>query len=193
MIKTNTDKIFANSLILKIFAILFIYLLSGSITAQKNVDEYVYKRALIYKIAFNFIKWPPNSKVQNKSLPFVISIIGEDPFEGKLKELELNKSLKINDKPIIVRNIHSLNEIDGSDLLFISSSEKYDVSKIIQYTHGKPILTFGDTKGYAEKGVMIVLFKRAEYIRFLINKKEADACNIYIGSQLLGRAEKIIK
>ncbi len=192
MIKTIIDKKFTNSLLLKTLAI-FIYLQSGSLTAQKNVDEYVYKRALIYKIALNFIKWPPHSKVHNKKLPFVISIIGEDPFEGKLKELEHNKSLKINDKHIMVRNIHSIQEIEGSDILFISSSEKYDVSKIIQYTRGKPILTFGDTKGFAEKGVMILLFKRGEYIRFIINKKEADTSGIYIGTQLLGRAEKVIR
>ncbi|MCF6241074.1 MAG: YfiR family protein [Bacteroidales bacterium] len=193
MIKTIIDKKLTNSLLLKTFAILFICLHSLNLIAQKNVDEYVYKRALIYKIALNFIKWPSHSKVHNKNLPFVISIIGEDPFEGKLKELEHNKSLKINDKQIIVRNIHSIQEIEGSDILFISSSEKYDVSKIIQYTHGKPILTFGDTKGFAEKGVMILLFKRGEYIRFLINKKEADASGIYIGTQLLGRAEKVIR
>jgi hypothetical protein len=193
MINTIIDKKSINSLLLKTFAIIFICLQSGSLIAQKNVDEYVYKRALIYKIALNFIKWPAHSKVHDKNVPFVISVIGEDPFKGKLKELEINKSLKINDKHIVVRNINSINEIEGSDILFISSSEKYDISRIIHYTHGKPILTFGDTKGYAEKGVMILLFKRGEYIRFLVNKKEADACGIYIGTQLLGRAEKVIR
>ena len=163
------------------------------ISAQDNVEEYIFKRAFIYKVSVRFIEWPNGSNATNKNTPFIIAIIGEDPFEGKLNELENNKNLKINEKPIKVKNIHTFKEIETCDLLFISSSEKYDISKIIKETHGKPILTIGDTKGYAEKGVMIQMFIRGAYVRFNINKKEADACGIKISSYLLGKAEKVIK
>lgn len=128
--------------------------------------------------------------VQN---PIVISIIGDNPFKGKLKNLAANQSHKIKNKRVIVKNIQSINEINGSDILFISSSERYDISKIIKYTHNKAILTIGDTKGYMEKGVMIGLIRCGENIKFYINKKEADQCGFYISSQLLGNAIKVIK
>jgi len=193
MEKIFIDKKLIHSILFWISAIVFTHLQTFNVAAQGNVDEYVYKRVFIYKIAYRFIEWPKNSKVQNPNLPFVISVIGDNPFEGKLKELEKNPKLKINGKRIEVRNIHSIEEIEGSDILFISSSEKYDVSKIIKYTHKKPILTIGETKGYLEKGVMIFFYIKGDHIRFSINKKEADACGIYISSQLLGPAEKVIR
>ena len=176
-----------------ISAVVIFHLQTYCVVAQKNIDEYVYKRVFIYKVAFRFIDWPENSKVHNPNVPFVISVIGDDPFHGKLKELERNSRLKINNKRIVVRNIRTIEEINGSDILFISSSERYDLSKILKYTHGKPILTIGETKGYLEKGVMIFMYVKDQYIAYSINKKEADASGIYINSQLLGRAEKVIR
>ena len=62
--------------------------------------------------------------------PVVISIIGENPFKGQLKKLaESNR--KIKKKQVTVRYIQNPEEIAGSDILFISSSERYDISKIL--------------------------------------------------------------
>ncbi len=174
-----------------IVVFLFLFLSCDRIKAQGSVNEYDVKKTLIFKIT-GLIEWSENSKVNTSKKPIVISIIGEDPFKGKLHNLA-NSNKKIKNKPIIVRNIHSVDEIKGSDILFVSSSERYDLLKILKYTHKKAILTIGDTKGFMEKGVMIGLILRGERIWFYINKKEADECGFYINSQLLGNAVKVIK
>jgi len=170
---------------------LFLLSSNSNLLSQSNIDEYDVKKIMIFKIT-NFIEWPENSNIKNSQDPVIISIIGDNPFKGKLKKLA-SKQHKIKNKRVIVKNIQSIEEINGSDILFVSSSERYDISKIIKYTHNKAILTIGDTKGYTEKGVMIGLIKRGENIKFYINKKEADQCGFYISSQLLGNAIKVIK
>jgi len=170
---------------------LFLLSSNSNLLSQSNIDEYDVKKIMIFKIT-SFIKWPENSNIKNSQDPVIISIIGDNPFKGKLKKLA-SKQHKIKNKRVIVKNIQSIEEINGSDILFISSSERYDISKIIKYTNNKAILTIGDAKGYTEKGVMIGLIKRGENIKFYINKKEADQCGFYISSQLLGNAIKVIK
>jgi len=173
--------------------IILVFLLSSNynLQAQGNVEEYDVKKIMIFKIT-SFIDWPKNSNISNSHNPVIISVIGENPFNGKLKKLAA-QNYKIKNKQVIIKYIQSIDEINDCDILFISLSERYDVSKILKYTHKKPILTIGDTKGYMEKGVMIGLIRRGENIKFYINKKEADQCGFYINSQLLGNAVKVIK
>ncbi|MEN8121550.1 MAG: YfiR family protein [Bacteroidota bacterium] len=174
--------------------IVWLFLLTttnSNLIAQSNIEEYDVKKIMIFKIT-SFIEWPENSNIKNSQNPVIISIIGDNPFKGKLKKLATDQH-KIKNKRVIVRNIQSIDEINGSNILFISSSERYDISTILKYTHNKAILTIGDAKGYTEKGVMIGLIQRGENIKFYINKKEADQCGFYISSQLLGNAIKVIK
>lgn len=171
---------------------IFLLILASSFSSIKaqNIEEYTLKKVLIFKIT-TLVDWPKNSKVNTSSTPVIISIIGENPFNGQLKKIAKSRR-KIKNKQVSVRHIQSPKEIEGSDILFISSSERYDISKILKYTQNKPILTIGDTKGYVEKGVMIEFTLQAYKIGFKINKKQADKSNIYINSVLLGNALKVI-
>ena len=175
-----------------LIVIVFSFSVYSKLQAQNNANEYDVKKTLIFKMT-NFVEWPKDSKVNKSSENIIISIIGKNPFNGKLNNMANNNKFKIKNKLITVRNISSIDQIEGSDILFISSSERYDISKIIKYTNKKAILTIGDTKGFMEKGVMIGLILRGGHIWFSINKKEADNCGFYISSQLLGNAVKVIK
>jgi hypothetical protein len=172
--------------------VLFLLLsLFSSIKAQ-NIEEYALKEVMIFKIT-TLIEWPEDSKVCSANEPVVISIIGENPFKGQLKKLADSDYRKIKKKQAIVRYIQNPEEIADSDILFISSSERYDISKILKYIQNKPILTIGDTKGYVEKGVMIEFALYSGKMRIKINKKQADKSKIYINSQLLGNAFKVVR
>lgn len=181
-----TQKVITNTVI-----VLFVFLFVFSSAKAQNIEEYALKKVLIFKIT-TLVEWPKDSKVYNPKTPIVIAIIGENPFDGQLKSLAESKR-KIKNKPVIVKHIHSAEEIEDSDILFISSSERYDISKIIKHIQNKPILTIGDTKGYVEKGVMIEFTLRQDKMKFKINKKQADKSKIYINSTLLANALKVIK
>ena len=159
---------------------------------SQGVDEYELKAVYILNFSL-FTEWPSTSTINIEDKPFVITIYGKNPFEKKIEYLVKVKRKKLKNRIIIIKYANNLNQILNSDIIFISSSEKYNVSKIINYVRGKPILTIGDTKGYLNKGVMINMYISNSKLKFDINLKEVKKSDIYISSKLLVNANKIIK
>ena len=159
---------------------------------SQQVDEYTIKSVFILKIPV-YIEWPENSNYQTNQNDFVIGIIGEDPFKGKLMALIKKENLKIKNKNIQVRPISIYSEIAGIDLLFIANSEKYNIVKILNEVKNKPILTMSDTKSFSDKGIMINMFIDSGSLAFDVNLKESNFSKIYISSKLLVNAKNVIK
>jgi hypothetical protein len=155
----------------------------------QQVSEYEAKSAFMLKIT-PFIEWPENSLKQNSN--FTICILGEDPIESILSNKIKTSEYKIKNKTVIVKRISNAKEAIGSQILFISSTERYDLSKIIKTIKSYPILTIGDTEGYTERGIMINMYIEGS-IKFNVNKLSAEESGIYISSKLLAHAENVIK
>ena len=158
----------------------------------QTAREYVLKSAFILRVA-NFVDWPENSKVNDKTKEFVIGIYGDNPFGGNLERVIEAKKIRIKGKRIKVKTLKQLEEIKTADILFISSSEKYNLSKVLKQAGKYPILTIGDTKSYAERGVMINTYLLDGYLEFDINFAVYKKTSFYISSKLLSEATKIIK
>ncbi len=121
--------------------------------------EYLLKSVFLEKIT-RFTDWPENSEWSDISKPFVISIIGKNPFNGILKHM--SQSRKIKNRKVEIRYISSTKEISPSHILFISASKKDQMPAILLALRNKPILTVSEVKGFAEKG---------GHINFYITKK----------------------
>lgn len=174
-----------------LFTLIFILILLNIAFAhehQKETSEYIAKAAFLERFT-RFTEWPPQSQMNDTSKPFVISVIGEDPFGSILRDICAEQ--KIKHKSIEVRNIDEIEEINGTNLLFISSSEKDRIEKIIDYTKEKPILTVGDTEGFGEKGVHISFYLEGNNLRFTINQTAVKNSGLSI-SYLLLEVAKII-
>jgi hypothetical protein len=172
----------------QISGIIFFLLILNNINGQQ-ISEYEAKSAFLLKIT-NFIDWPESV---NKQMPdFTILVLGEDPIEKILTSKLKGPEIKIKNKKVIIRRILSIQEINNCQILFISSSEKYELNKILKAVKKLPILTIGDTDGFAERGVMINMFVE-ESLNFKANKKIADESGIYISSKLLVHAKKVIQ
>jgi hypothetical protein len=68
----------------------------------------------------------------NQSQNFTICIIGNDPIEKVLSSKIKNAGLKIKGKNVVLKKINTAKEAEGSHIIFIPSSEKYDLNKIIK-------------------------------------------------------------
>ena len=137
-----------------------------------------------------FIDWPKETTFDDTSKSFILSVIGKNPFEKNL-EYAYN-TRKIKNKPVEIRYIKGLEEINGSHILFISGSEKKLLPEIISHIKNIPILTIGDTRGFAEKGVMLNFYIVDKKIRFEINHLAVKKSSLSMSSLLLEHA-KIIK
>lgn len=159
-----------------------------SFNGYSQAHEYDVKAALLEKFAL-FVEWPDKSGMDDKSKPFIISVIGDNPFGSLLESTYKNR--KIKGKNVKINYIEEIHEIDGTDILFISASEKTEILNIISYTNDKPILTIGDTKDYYDKGVILNLFKRKNKINFILNKEAAKNSKLYISYLLTNLSEVI--
>ncbi|MEA2105438.1 MAG: YfiR family protein [Bacteroidota bacterium] len=146
---------------------LIIFLSLLSIQGFSQASIYVLKAVYLEKFS-RFITWPKESLTDNPDEPFIIAVLGETPLTENLNQIYAMQEIK--NKRVIIKNIHNFNEIQGSHILFIAESEKKSIDQIIAITKQQPILTIGETKGFAEKGVLINFFEKDNKLRFEINE-----------------------
>ncbi len=116
----------------------------------------------------SFIDWPFETEIDDTSKVFILTVIGENPFGELLDKIYIEK--KIRGKKVEIRYISSIDEIKDCHILFISENEEKKLSKIISVTKDKPILTVSETKGFAERGVLINFYLSKSKIGFEVNQ-----------------------
>ncbi|HEV8660128.1 MAG TPA: YfiR family protein [Thermoanaerobaculia bacterium] len=168
-------------------------LAAGLCAAQALGDakppEYQVKAAFIYKFA-TYIRWPPRTGAEARS-PFVIGIIGRDPFGPALDAVVRGQT--VQGRPIVVRKLRGLEQAVRCDVLFVSSSERGNLRQIFEALRGSPVLTVGDMDQFAELGGMINLVTTEKnQIRFDINKGAVDRAGLKAASELL-RLARIVE
>jgi hypothetical protein len=127
-----------------------------------------------------FVEWPASAFEASDS-PFVLCVIGNDSITTYLRRLT---DRKIQGRPLTVRRLGT-DDFDSCHLLFIASSERYRLEEILEVLGERPILTVGDTRGFAREGVMINLFIERGTVRFEVNQTAAQRRSLKLSSGLL--------
>ncbi len=154
---------------------------SLSARAESASDqEYRLKAAFLYNFG-KFVEWPAKSFPDART-PFTVCVIGKDPFRGALDDI---KDKSIGGRSMSVRGIAGIEDAGQCHILFISSSEKENLPSILKVIRNKSILTVGDTKSFAESGVMINLSLSDNKISLEINPIAAEQAALKISSKLL--------
>ncbi len=163
-------------------------LLSASLFSADPSAEYKLKAEMLERFT-RFIDWPAGSSVSNPSVPFVIAVVGVNPFGSSLERL---KEMKIKDKRVDVVEIKDLSELKSCQMIFISSSQEKNLTEILFRIETKPVLTVGDTSGFAQKGVLINFYREGDFIRFEVNQSAIDVSGLKFSSRLMKLA-RIVK
>jgi len=166
--------------------ILLAALLLGCIDvrAQEALPEYRIKAAFLYHFA-EFVSWPTNAFVETNS-PYVIGVLGKDPFGQNLEDTLNGHSL--NNHPFVVRRISNVAQARGCQILFISRSETRRLDDIIADLKDQPILTVSEIDGFINRGGMVQFLNTGDKVRFAINNTVARSSGLRISSQLLSLA-----
>jgi hypothetical protein len=154
---------------------------------SSSVREYQVKAAFLYNFA-KFVEWPAGSFVDDNS-PIILCIIGHDPFGELLNAL---RDKVIDGRRFLIKRISSVEALEECHILFISSSERRNLSQILQIVKNKSVLTVGDTNGFAQSGVVINIIPAERRLGFEINVEAAQRAQLKISSQLLKLA-RIVK
>jgi hypothetical protein len=150
----------------------------------QTASEYAIKATYIARFT-EFIEWPKEDP-DDTSEAITVSIIGKTPHRDILERTF--RELKVGTKRVEIRYVSSVEESEGSEILFIAASEEKKVEGIVSYTKDKPILTISDTKGFAERGVIINFYQVRRKVRFEINPSALEDTGLRISSLLLNSA-----
>ncbi len=172
--------------------ILFVITVYGvffpQISNAQIAEEYMLKASWLERIS-RFIEWPEEAFNSDTSSPFVISVIGNNPFGDILDKTF--EDMKIKDRSVQIRIISDISEIPGSHILFVSSSKRSSISDILQYTKNRSIVTVSDTEGFGELGVLINLFIVEKKLKFEINLPAIRESKLSFDPNFLEYARKI--
>ena len=146
--------------------------------AQK-ASEYQVKAAFLFNFT-KFLEWPAEA-MGEPGEPFVIGVLGKDPFGNYLDELIAGE--KIMDHQMIVKRFNNVEEVDKCHILFVNKPGK--TSETINALKGKSILTVSDDREFNRNGGIISFFTENEMIRLQINVDAAKAAHLNVSSKLL--------
>ncbi len=149
--------------------------------------EFQVKAAFLYNFA-QFVEWPPDAFASADS-PFVIGVLGMDPFGDFLDELVRGE--KVNGRPLEVRRYRWVGEVENCHVLFISGSEGRNVDQIAGALRGRSILSVCDWDGLEDHGAVIRFVMEHSRVRLRINLDAARAAGLTISSKLLRSAEAV--
>ncbi len=153
-------------------------------------SEYLIKAGFIYNFA-KFVEWPSAAFSQPDS-PIVIGVLGADPFGNFLDRIVEDK--KIGARGFVVRRYKwgkDLKDLKDCKILFVSASERTHIDEILLSVKGLPILTVGETPGFAERGGVIRFTLEDNRVRFEVNVDAAHQADLNISSRLLTLAKII--
>jgi len=166
-------------------AFLLLVALPALLEAQ-TASEYDIKAAFLYNFT-KFVDWPSDAFPDPGSLK--VCVLGENPFGSSLQTIagEL-----VGNRKLTVMRTDSLARPAGCQVLFISRSERERVPQILAAVKGSPVLTVGDTRGFADEGVIINFVLEGSKVRFEINTDSAERAGLKISSKLLQLAKRIV-
>ncbi len=136
-----------------------------------------------------FVEWPAPPDKADAPGVFRVGVIGDDPILHSLGKLAPGR--RIRGRPVVVRKIAGVTDVGDCDLLFISASEKGAVPRIVSVASHKPILTVGNTTGFAQLGVHINLYRFENYYRFEVCLSAARDSGLRLSAKLLKLARVI--
>ena len=149
-------------------------------------SEFQLKAAFIYNFA-KFVEWPADA-FPAPDAPFVMGIIGDNPFDDTLGQTVLNK--QINGHPFRVIQFKTLADLKSCHILFVSLSERKRLAEILRPLRGASVLTVSDLDHFLPAGGMIQFLMEGKKVRFAINDVAAKEAGLRISSKLLNLAKR---
>lgn len=164
-----------------VFTIFLAIFFSAQTFAQPVAKEYQVKAAFLYNFA-QFVQWPSGT-FSSADEPFVIGVLGENPFGTALEQTVNGESIRGHRFKIV--HSRRIQDVEHCHMVFISKSERARLPEIMQRLAGRKILTVSEVPGFASRGGVINFYPEGSKVRFEINPAAAQREGLKISSQLL--------
>jgi YfiR/HmsC-like len=158
---------------------------------QEIVDshkEYNVKAVTLYAFG-RYVTWP-DSAFASADAPFVIGILGENPFGDALTKVAAKKT--VGGRPIVVRQLTSPSEYAHCHILFVAGTVGPETeAKVFRAIAGKAVLLVGESSGFAERGGIVNFYQSGSNVRFELNPDKANEAQLGFDAKLLSLGSKV--
>lgn len=169
-----------NSLAIVVMAVFLS--MDSAVAGEAPSLEYQVKGACLIKFGM-FVEWPAAPNVSASKPPFIIGILGEDPF-GKTFDEAVTKE-KVNGRQVVIKRSKTASELLDCQIVFIAASETNRLMAVFATLSTNGVLTVSDAPGFARNGGIVGFFKEDGKVRFEINSAVADLHGLKVSSKLL--------
>lgn len=152
-------------------------LLSAQLPAMDAVECHV-KAWFLFNF-LKFVEWPASLNNGANHAPWVIGVLGTDPFGSVLDNTVRGK--RVNGRPVEVRRYPRADDVKECNILFIGREEFA--------RSGVPapagVLTVGEAPGFLEAGGAINFYLEDHRVYFEIRPAVTQKAGLQVSSQLL--------
>ncbi len=163
-------------------------LLIGS-SAYAGAEEDSYKSEFIIKL-FSYVEWPAGVASDSAA---IIGVVGKSTVLDQLKAQAAQRTS--DGKKTVVKELALDDDFSGCRILFFQTQDKAELAKILKKAGSKPILTVGDSPGFAGFGVMVNFYTEVEdgksKVKFEVNTVAVGDAKLKMSSSLLKLARVI--
>jgi YfiR/HmsC-like len=156
-----------------------------TVNAQEIIDErleYNVKAVSLYAFG-RYVTWPPEAFSAADS-PFVIGLLGNNPFGDALDRIAAKKSL--DGRTIVVRSISNPAECARCHIVFVPRTVSSETeAELFRQAAGKPVLLVGESPGFANRGGIINFYQSGSNIRFELNPDKGIESRLSLNAKLL--------
>jgi len=150
--------------------------------------EYAVKAAYLYNFG-RYVRWP-DTAFRGAQDPFVIGVLGSDPFGSLLETIAGEK--QIEGRKILLRRFASLDKYTPCHILFVSRSlSAKQQAEAVERLKGSGVLLVGETAAFGERGGTVRFTIEEDKVRFTINQEAAKREDLKISSKLLSLARPL--
>jgi len=143
------------------------------------------KAVFLYNFT-QFVDWPENT-FNSPDEPFIIGIVGDDPFGNYIDEIVKGEFLGTH--AIKIKRCNDIRSTLTCHMLYINSTDKEKVRTILNAVSEKNILTVSDDPSFNKLGGIIRFYTEDNKIRFQINLSRSKEARLSISSKLLSVAK----
>jgi hypothetical protein len=172
------------ALLLSFAAACFALRAEGATGGDDAFAEYSVKAAYLLKFG-GFVDWPANA-FAGPDAPFVIGVLGEDPFGSVLDQIVGTHT--VQGRPVVLKRFTRIDQVRGVNVLYVASSERDNLSAILAALNGKNVLTVSDED---MPGVAVNFVIDRGRVRFDIDLAQAERAGLKISSKLLTVAHNV--
>jgi hypothetical protein len=173
---------------MRLIVILLLLILPSALSFGQEDDvpqEYLVKAKYLLNIPL-YTEMPAQMK---NGGTYTICLIGDTPLENILMS---SKGRLIKNRPLVVRRVDDISQVDSCQMLFIASSERHRIQGLLSEANRRSVLTISDMRDFARLGGMINLLTVDNRITFDLNRSAASKASISFSSHLLKLARDII-